>query len=109
MDPNGWHAAGGGVNSLATGITSAAGWGLETVLTTTLVFIVFCATDAERGSDTAHLPVRVQHGGCNRPLHVNILQGSLIHARALQVLAPFAIGMDVFLCHMVAIPLDGCR
>ena len=26
-----------------------------------------------------------------------------------QVLAPFAIGMVVFLCHLVAIPLDGCR
>lgn len=24
------------------------------------------------------------------------------------MLAPLAIGMDVFLCHMVAIPLDGC-
>ncbi len=61
VDPNGWHAAGGGGHSLATGITSAAGWGLETILTATLVFIVFCATDAERGSDTAHLPVRIQH------------------------------------------------
>ena len=61
VDPNGWHAAGGGTNSLSTGITGAAGWGLETVLTASLVFIVFCATDAERGTDTAHLPVRVQH------------------------------------------------
>lgn len=26
-----------------------------------------------------------------------------------QVLAPIAIGMAVFICHLVAIPLDGCR
>ena len=26
-----------------------------------------------------------------------------------QVLAPMAIGMAVFVCHLVAIPLDGCR
>ena len=62
VDPNGWHAAAGGINSLASGITQPAGWGLETVLTTTLVFTVFCATDAERGADTAHLPVREQDG-----------------------------------------------
>ena len=26
-----------------------------------------------------------------------------------QVLAPLAIGMTVFVCHLVAIPIDGCR
>ena len=27
---------------------------------------------------------------------------------ALQILAPFAIGFAVFVCHLCAIPLDGC-
>ncbi|KAK9917142.1 hypothetical protein WJX75_001261 [Coccomyxa subellipsoidea] len=79
-DYKGWHAAGGGANALSSGVSEAAGWGLETILTMALVFTVFAATDAERATDTAHLPV----------------------------LAPFAIGMVVFLCHLVAIPLDGC-
>ena len=26
----------------------------------------------------------------------------------LQVLAPFAIGFTVFICHLIAIPIDGC-
>ncbi len=26
-----------------------------------------------------------------------------------QVLAPLAIGMTVFVCHLVAVPIDGCR
>ncbi|CAL8463398.1 g2932 [Coccomyxa elongata] len=80
IDSHGWRAAGGGTNALSAGVSNAAGWGLETILTMALVFTVFAATDAERASDTAHLPV----------------------------LAPLAIGMVVFLCHMVAIPLDGC-
>ncbi|CAL8463399.1 g2933 [Coccomyxa elongata] len=78
IDKYGWRAGGGGANVLR--ISQAAGWGLETILTMALVFTVFAATDAERAVDTAHLPV----------------------------LAPFAIGMVVFLCHLVAIPLDGC-
>lgn len=40
---------------------------------------------------------------------MKMLQVLIDWVTALQVLAPFAIGMDVFLCHMVAIPLDGCR
>ena len=58
IDPNGWNAAGGGTNSLSPGITGAAGWGLEAILTMTLVFVVYAAVDAERGANTAHLPVR---------------------------------------------------
>lgn len=80
IDDDGWRAAGGGANALSPGFGEAAGWGLETILTMALVFTVFAATDSERATDTAHLPV----------------------------LAPFAIGMVVFLCHLVAIPLDGC-
>ena len=30
-------------------------------------------------------------------------------AALVQVLAPLAIGMTVFVCHLVAIPIDGCR
>lgn len=56
-DYKGWHAAGGGANALSGGVSEAAGWGLETILTMALVFTVFAATDAERGTDTAHLPV----------------------------------------------------
>jgi glycerol uptake facilitator-like aquaporin len=56
-DYKGWHAAGGGANALSSGVSEAAGWGLETILTMALVFTVFAATDAERATDTAHLPV----------------------------------------------------
>ena len=45
-----------------------------------LVFVVFAATDAERAVSTAPLPI----------------------------LAPLSIGMIVFACHLVAIPIDGC-
>lgn len=58
IDTHGWRAAGGGTNALSPGMSNAAGWGLETILTMALVFTVFAATDAERASDTAHLPVR---------------------------------------------------
>ncbi len=58
IDSHGWRAAGGGTNALSAGVSNAAGWGLETILTMALVFTVFAATDAERASDTAHLPVR---------------------------------------------------
>lgn len=79
IDQHGWHAAAGGINSLASGIQPAAGWGLETILTATLVFVVFCATDAERGADTTHLPVRVQHGplpqACHK--HVSMLRNAM--------------------------------
>ena len=27
----------------------------------------------------------------------------------MQALAPFAIGVTIFLCHLVAVPIDGCR
>ena len=32
-------------------------WLLETILTATLIFTVFCATDSERGQTAAHIPV----------------------------------------------------
>ncbi len=51
-------ACGGGVNRLQPEMHFGAGWGLETCLTFLLVFTVLAATDAERATDTAHLPVR---------------------------------------------------
>lgn len=80
VDRSGWNAAGGGVNALSPGLSGASGWLLECLLTFALVFVVLAATDANRSLVTAHIPV----------------------------LAPFAIGFTVFICHLVAIPLDGC-
>jgi glycerol uptake facilitator-like aquaporin len=54
--------------------------GAEVLLTAILVFVVFAATDKSRGASTPHL----------------------------SALAPFAIGVTVFLCHIVAVPIDGC-
>ena len=89
-------------------------WLLETILTSTLIFTVFCATDAERGQTAAHIPVRESpspghylhllyeaHTACLLPTRL-----TLSWARA-QVLAPFAIGFAVFIAHLCAIPLDG--
>lgn len=64
IDNNGWRAAGGGANALSKGFSAAAGWGLETILTMALVFTVFAATDAERASDTSHLPVGISCQSC---------------------------------------------
>jgi hypothetical protein len=69
IDPNGWNAAGGGTNSLSPGITGAAGWGLEAILTMTLVFVVYAAVDAERGANTAHLPVCAQQSVVHESMH----------------------------------------
>ena len=30
------------------------------------------------------------------------------HPVVLQVLAPLAIGLTLFVCHLIAIPIDGC-
>lgn len=102
------------MNTLSPGITKAGGWGLETIITLTLVFTVFCATDAERGSETAHLPVSMRSYIASGMERITS-RPCMLHACSsgvaicpVQVLAPFAIGMDVFLCHLVAIPLDGC-
>lgn len=80
FDKSGFNAAGGGVNALAPGVSHASGWLMELLLTAVLVFVVLAATDTVRETVTAHLPV----------------------------LAPFAIGFTVFICHLVAIPIDGC-
>jgi MIP family channel proteins len=80
VDRSGFNASKGATDSLAPGISQASAWLMETILTFGLVITVFAATDQPRAQDTAHLPV----------------------------LAPFAIGMAVFVAHLVAIPIDGC-
>jgi glycerol uptake facilitator-like aquaporin len=61
-------------------VTVGKGLGTEMVLTALFVFAVFAATDQTRGATTPHIPA----------------------------LAPFAIGIAVFLAHLVAVPVDGC-
>ncbi|KAK9814313.1 hypothetical protein WJX72_003829 [[Myrmecia] bisecta] len=80
-DKTGFKAALGAANHLntANGVSEAAAWGFETILTFIFVMVIFVATDAQRSS-TAHIPV----------------------------LAPLAIGTTLFLIHLVAIPVDGC-
>jgi MIP family channel proteins len=80
VDRTGWHASTGGTNRLLPGISKASGWLMETLLTMTLVFVVFAATDTNRAKISTHLPV----------------------------LAPLAIGMAVFICHLAAVAIDGC-
>ena len=53
-------------------------WILETILTATLIFTVFCATDAERGQTAAHIPVRSRC--CGRPC-IHLLWTPLWHNR----------------------------
>ncbi|KAK9829737.1 hypothetical protein WJX72_007578 [[Myrmecia] bisecta] len=80
VDKVAFAVAKGGTNGLTALVDEGGGWLMETILTFALVFVVFAATDAARAENTAHLPV----------------------------LAPMAIGFTVFICHLVAIPIDGC-
>lgn len=80
VHPVAYLSAGGGANQVGGGLTMAGAWGLETISTFILVFTVLNATDGVRYASVAHLPI----------------------------LAPFAIGMVVYLCHLFMIPLDGC-
>jgi aquaporin PIP len=80
VDPFGFRAALGAANRLNSWANVGTGLGAELILTAIFVFVVFAAVDHTRGANSAHLPV----------------------------LAPFAIGIVVFLCHLVAVPIDGC-
>lgn len=82
LDPGGFKAAAGAANqvNVGSGATIGSALGYEIILTFVLVFVVFAATDTQRGLSTAPLPV----------------------------LAPLAIGLAVFAIHLVAIPIDGC-
>ncbi len=57
MDSAGFEAAGGGANRLLTGILPSGAWLMETILTFTLVIVVFAANDKARALNAAHLPV----------------------------------------------------
>ena len=57
LDPTGFKAAAGGANQLNAGVTHVQAWGIETILTFLLVFVVFAATDSQRSAGTPHLPV----------------------------------------------------
>lgn len=80
INGNGFRAAIGAANRLNTGIDSVNAWAVETILTFILVFVVFAATDSYRAVKAIHLPA----------------------------MAPLAVGITVFLCHLVALPIDGC-
>ncbi|WIA16082.1 hypothetical protein OEZ85_012807 [Tetradesmus obliquus] len=80
VDPLGFRAALGAANRLNSWASIGTGLGAEIILTAVFVFVVFAAVDQTRGGNSAHLPV----------------------------LAPLAIGIVVFLCHLVAVPIDGC-
>ena len=58
IDPNAFTAIGGGANKLAADVTYAKAWGMEAILTFSLVMIVFAATDNFHASEVVHLPVR---------------------------------------------------
>lgn len=82
LDPGGYKAAAGAANQINydAGFSTGAAIGFEIIGTFVLVFVVFAATDAQRSVSTAPLPI----------------------------LAPFAIGMSVFIIHLILIPVDGC-
>lgn len=82
LDTNGFTAAAGAANQVnaASGATVGTALGYEIILTFVLVFVIFAATDTQRAVSTAPLPV----------------------------LAPLAIGVAVFVIHLVAVPVDGC-
>jgi aquaporin PIP len=80
VDPAGFKAALGAANRLNSWANVGTGLGAEIILTAIFVFVVFAAVDQRRGAHSAHVPV----------------------------LAPLAIGIVVFLAHIVAVPIDGC-
>ena len=80
LDPSGFIAALGAVNQRNTWVSIGEAFGGELLLTAIFVFVIFAATDNARAEDMVHLPV----------------------------LAPFAIGIALFLAHIVMVPIDGC-
>ena len=57
IDPNAFTAIGGGANKLAEDVNYGQAWGMEAILTFSLVMMVFAATDNFHAATTAHLPV----------------------------------------------------
>jgi aquaporin PIP len=80
VDPSGFKAALGAAKRLNSWANIGTGLGAELLLTAVFVFIVFAAVDQKRGANSAHVPA----------------------------LVPLAIGTALFLCHLDAVPIDGC-
>lgn len=82
LDSEGFKAAAGASNQLnkSAGVTIGRGLGFEIILTFVFVFTVMAATDSVQTTSTI----------------------------SMQVLAPLAIGLILFVCHLIAIPVDGC-
>ena len=57
IDPNAFTAIGGGANKLAEDVNYGQAWGMEAILTFSLVMMVSAATDNFHAATTAHLPV----------------------------------------------------
>lgn len=57
VDPLAFAAIGGGANKLATEVTYGQAWGMEAILTFSLVMMVFAATDNFHAAKVSHLPV----------------------------------------------------
>jgi glycerol uptake facilitator-like aquaporin len=57
INGNGFRAAIGAANRLNTGVDAVNAWAAETILTFTLVFVIFAATDSTQAVKTIHLPV----------------------------------------------------
>ena len=57
IDPNAFTAVGGGANKLAASVNYGQAWGMEAILTFSLVMMVFAATDNFHAAEVAHLPV----------------------------------------------------
>ncbi|DBA83756.1 hypothetical protein WJX77_003511 [Trebouxia sp. C0004] len=82
LDSTGYKAAAGVSNQInaAAGATIGRALGFEIALMFAFAFVIMAATDSVQTSKTI----------------------------SLQVLVPLAIGMTLFVCHLIAIPVDGC-
>ncbi|KAK9845007.1 hypothetical protein WJX74_009600 [Apatococcus lobatus] len=82
LDPTGFKAAAGAANQLnpSTGVAPGEGIGYEIVMSFAFIFVIFAATDSTRMTSAVPLPI----------------------------LAPFSIGMTLFVAHLIMIPIDGC-
>lgn len=78
--PSAYEATGGGVNVVSPEVSNGDAFGAEIIMTFLLCLIVLAATNDQLGSSATHM----------------------------STLLPYAIGIAVFLGHMVLVPMDGC-
>ena len=64
VDPLAFTAIGGGANKLAVEVSYGQAWGMEAILTFSLVMMVFAATDNFHAAKVAHLPVSLSCHYC---------------------------------------------